>query len=212
MDGDAVKGNAGGRGQQARATRRRIVDAGAALFVEQGYVSTTLAQVAERAGVAVQTVYFHVGNKRTLLAEAVDVAAVGDDEPVAVLDRPWMDELRGEPDPVRVVEGWVRSGGDIFVRVAPIMGAVRDAATVDAEVAEQWATNEAQRLTAFGVLAQLLDERGALAPHLSVAEATDVIFALNSIEVYLLLTSVRGWSRDRWEEWLTRTLCTSLLR
>ena len=53
----------------------------------EGYGSTTLEQIAARAGVAVQTVYFHFGNKRTVLKEAVDVAAVGDDEPVALLER-----------------------------------------------------------------------------------------------------------------------------
>src|SRR4051795_3821821 len=95
------------RAARTRATRRRIVDAAAELFIGHGYGATTLEQVAARAGVAVQTVYFHFGNKRTLLKEAVDVAAVGDDEPVALLERPWLEELRAESDPQRILEGWV---------------------------------------------------------------------------------------------------------
>ena len=82
---DTVKGNSGPpttRAERARLTRRRIIDAAAELFVERGYGATMLDQVAERAGVAVQTVYFHFGNKSTLLKRALDVAAVGDDEPV----------------------------------------------------------------------------------------------------------------------------------
>lgn len=212
MTSDPVKGPSGGRGDQARATRQRIVDAAATLFVEKGYPATTLTEVAARAGVAVQTLYFHLGNKRTLLKAAVDVAAVGDDAPVAVLDRPWMDELRAEPDPARMVALWVRASADIFVRVAPIMAVVRDAAATDTEMAEQWAVNEAQRLTAYGVFAQLLADRHALKPGLSVGEATDLVFALNSIEVYLLLTATRGWTPERWEHWLTPTLAASLLR
>src|SRR3954468_16587156 len=82
------------RAARTRATRRRIVDAAAELFIERGYGVTTLEQIAARAGVAVQTVYFHFGNKRTVLKEAVDVAAVGDDEQVALLERPWLGELR----------------------------------------------------------------------------------------------------------------------
>ena len=104
------------RAARTRATRRRIVDAAAELFVERGYGVTTLEQIAARAGVAVQTVYFHFGNKRTVLKEAVDVAAVGDDEPVALLERPWLDELRAEPDPRRVVELWVATSTAIYTR------------------------------------------------------------------------------------------------
>src|SRR3712207_234886 len=128
----AVKG--GRRSEQTRATRRRIVDAAAALFVENGYGTTTLEQVAARAGVAVQTVYFHFGNKRTVLKEAVDVAAVGDDEPVALLERPWMQRIREERDPHRVIELWTESGRDILRRIGPIMAVVRDAAATDAEM------------------------------------------------------------------------------
>src|SRR3954467_8132904 len=118
---------------RARDTRRRIVDAAAALFVAEGYGATTLEQIAARAGVAVQTVYFHFGNKRTVLKEAVDVAAVGDDEQVALLERPWLSELRAEPDPRRVVELWMVSSTAIYRRIGPIMAAVRDAAVTDPE-------------------------------------------------------------------------------
>ena len=141
------------RAARTRATRRRIVDAAAELFIERGYGVTTLEQIAARAGVAVQTVYFHFGNKRTVLKEAVDVAAVGDDEQVALLERPWLEELRAEPDPRRVVELWMVSSTAIYTRIGPIMAVVRDAAVTDPEMAAQWATNEEQRATAFGELA-----------------------------------------------------------
>ena len=70
------------RAEQARATRRRIIEGARELFLQQGYAATTLEQIAARAGVAVQTVYFHFGNKRTLLKEVMDVLAVSDDAPV----------------------------------------------------------------------------------------------------------------------------------
>src|SRR5258706_4658003 len=63
------------RAQQARATRRRIIDQAAKLFIEQGYAATTLDQISTAAGVAVQTVYFHFRNKATVLKGVVDVAA-----------------------------------------------------------------------------------------------------------------------------------------
>jgi AcrR family transcriptional regulator len=206
---EVVKGTTR-RGAQARATRRRIVDAAAALFIAHGYAATTLEQIAEQAGVAVQTVYFHFGNKRTVLKEAVDVAAVGDDEPVALLERPFYEQLAVEPDPVRLITLWMRGGREIFVRIAPIMGVVRDAAGIDPDMATQWRANEGQRATAYRVLAQQLDERHALRPDVSVDGATDAVIALVSIEVYLILAA-RGWSPARWEEWVTSMLIAALL-
>src|SRR5689334_6136023 len=91
------------RAEQARATRRRIVTAAAEQFVARGYVATLLEQVAAQAGVAVQTVYFHFGNKRTLLKHVMDVAAVGDDEPVPVLERPWLKQVQQETEPQRII-------------------------------------------------------------------------------------------------------------
>jgi AcrR family transcriptional regulator len=192
--GDAVNGitrrPATRRGAQARATRRRIVAAAAELFIENGYPATTLDQIADRAGVAVQTVYFHFGNKRTVLKEAVDVAAVGDEESVPLLERPWVEQIRGEPDPHRVV---------------------RDAAAGDPDVADQWTISQQQRDTAFRLLARLLADRGDLRPGLSVQQATDIVFALLSIELYLLLTATRGWTPEHWERWTIATLDNALL-
>lgn len=206
---DGVKGTTR-RGAQARATRRRIVDAAAALFIADGYAGTTLEQIAEKAGVAVQTVYFHFGNKRTVLKEAVDIAAVGDDEPVALLDRPFYEQVATEPDPVRLITLSMQGGREILVRIAPIMAVVRDAAGIDPDMAAQWQTNQDQRATAFRVLAQHLEDRHALRPGMSVDDATDVLMALLSIEVYLILTA-RGWNPERWQEWVTGMLVTALL-
>jgi AcrR family transcriptional regulator len=201
---DAVKP----RAARTRATRRRIVDAATELFVAEGYGATTLEQIAARAGVAVQTVYFHFGNKRTVLQEAVDVAAVGDDEPVALLDRDWMDEARAERDPHRVLALWVAYGREILLRIGPIMGVVRDAAVTDPEMAAQWATNEQQRATAFRVLVEHLEERGAL--RVPVDEAVDIVCAVHGTEVYGVLRA-RGWSAERWERFVVETLDHALL-
>ena len=199
------------RADKARATRRRIIDAAGQLFLTHGYAATMLDQVAERAGVAVQTVYFHYGNKRTLLREALDVAAVGDDEPVPLLDRPWLEELRNETDPTRMIALWVANGRSILQRIGPIMQVVRDAAGTDPDLAAQWAINQQQTLSAHRTLAQLLADRDLLKPGMSLDEARDIIFTLNSIEVYWLLTSTCGWSLPHWEEWTVSTLAAALL-
>ena len=156
------------RAEKTRLTRRRIVGAAADLFLGQGYGATTLDQVAARAGVAVQTVYFHYGNKATLLKEALDVAAVGDDEPVPLLDRPWYQEMTVEPDPARVVELWTVGGREILERVAPLLAVVRGTVGTDPDLAAQWQVNEDERRTAFRALAELI-VRGQLIVPLDAA-------------------------------------------
>jgi AcrR family transcriptional regulator len=198
------------RAEQARATRRRIVAAAAAQFVAQGYGATLLDQVAEQAGVAVQTVYFHFGNKRTLLKEALDTAAVGDDDPVPLMDRPWVKEIQQETDPVRIIVLWMVTGRAIIDRIAPLMRVVRGATGTDPEVAAQWDTNQAQTRTANGFLVDLLVRRGALKPELDVEQARDIAFVLSNAETYLQFTDVCEWTPDEWQE-RTAALLTAAL-
>ncbi|WP_188195940.1 TetR/AcrR family transcriptional regulator [Nonomuraea sp. SYSU D8015] len=212
---DRVKTTTGGgtrRAAQARATRRRILDAALELFLRQGYASTTLDQIAAAAGVAVQTVYFHFGNKATVLNEIIDVQSVGDDEPIPMLERPWVRQVREEPGGREALAIWLSNSRAVFARVAPIMKIVRDAAGADPAMAAQYETNQQQRFLAHQVLARQLAEKQALRPELTVEEAADIIFTLISFEVYLLLTDVRGWTPDRWERWAHTTLAETILR
>lgn len=210
---EVVKGRAtrGLRADQAAATRRRIVEAAGQFFVRDGYATTTLQQIADDAGVAVQTVYFHFRNKRSLLKELVDIASVGDDQPVALLDRPWFQEVRTAPDGPETVRSWLRASREIFSRVAPILRIVRDAAGSDPEMAAQWEVNQQQRHTAHRALAEILDAKDALRPGLTVDEAADILFALVSLEIYVLLTVERGWAPEQWECWVARAVCDAVL-
>ena len=210
VKGSPARGRARGRGSRAGQTRRRIIDAAAELFIADGYAVTTLESIADRAGVAVQTVYFHFGNKRTVLKEAVDVAAVGDDEPVPLLDRPFFRRLAEERDPHRYISTWLGGSREILTRIAPIMRVVRDAAGADPDMAAQWQTNQQQRATAYQAIVQHLDDLGALKPGLTTDDALDILLALNSIEVFLILTE-RGWTPSKWQTWMTDIITTALL-
>ena len=179
------------------------------LFVLDGYSATTLERIASRAGVAVQTVYFHFGNKSSVLKEAVDIAAVGDDQPIAMLDRPWLEEARAEPDPHRVIALWTSFGRGVMTRVGPIMKVVRDAAAVDPVMAEQWAANEAQTASAFRVLAEQLDAMKVL--RVPVEGAVAILCALSGLDVYLLLAA-RGWTPQQWERFVADSLTHALLQ
>src|SRR6478735_9638788 len=210
---DSVKRNSTAptaRSERARLTRRRIIDASAELFVEHGYGATMLDQVAERAGVAVQTVYFHFGNKSTLLKCALDVAAVGDDEPVELLERPWLERIKAEPDPRRMIELWVANSRSIMGRVAPILAVVRGSVGADPDLAAQWQANEQQRRTAHHALAQILADRGLLRTDLTRQDAADLTFLIASVESYFLATTTLGWTPERWARTTVSMLSSAL--
>jgi AcrR family transcriptional regulator len=157
-------------------------------------------------------VYFHFGNKRTLLKEALDVAAVGDDEPVPLLERPWLTQIQEEADPRRVIDLWLANGRSIIERVAPLMRVVRGATGTDPELAAQWDTNQQQTLAAHAVLAQLLAERGALKPGIDLEQARDIAFVIGNVETYLQFSDVCGWTLDQWQERAGSILRAALLR
>ncbi|HVL06992.1 MAG TPA: helix-turn-helix domain-containing protein [Acidimicrobiales bacterium] len=209
----SVKGVPGGnsRRDQARATRRRIIAAAHTLFVDRGYGGTTLEEVAAQAHVSVQSVYFHFGNKATLLKEALDVASVGDDEPVPLLERPWVRELESGTDAHRVLTAWLANSRAIYERVAGLLRVVRDAAGSDPSMAQQWAVNQQQRLEAFRHLARTLARTDRLRPGVSSAQAADLIFAMLSPEVFELLVSERRWSPRAWETRMVTVLEAALL-
>jgi AcrR family transcriptional regulator len=200
------------RAEQARATRSRIIAAAAEQFITHGYQSTQLEQVAEQAGVAVQTVYFHFGNKRTLLKQALDVAAAGDDEPVPLLDRPWLRQIQHETDPRRIIQLWLATGRAIIERIAPLMRVVRGATGTDAELAAQWETNQHQTRTAYAQLVKLLADRGALKPGMDIDQAGDAAFVIANVETYLQFSHHCGWTLDQWQHRIGGILAAVLLR
>jgi AcrR family transcriptional regulator len=198
------------RADKARHTRRKIVDAARDLFVERGYGATALQDVADRAGVAVQTIYFTFGNKRTLLKELADLTIAGDDEPVATLDRPWFRAALAAGTAAEHLRGLVHGAREILERIAPIAEVLRTAATVEPEVAALWRQDPDPRFTVYAAAAQALVTKPDARAGLSAEHAADVLFGLLSPELYLVFVRDRGWSPERWEQWAYDTLRAQL--
>ena len=199
------------RRPKAQATRRRIRDAARRLFVERGYVATTIEAIAGEAGVAVPTVYLAFGTKRALLAELLDIAAVGDEEPVAVLERPWVDDVRHDPDPQGQLRRWVRGGRHIATRVAPLWEVARNAAPADPDIAAQVHHYKTLTLQAHRYFVTVLAANGGLRDGLDPQRAADIVFGLLSHELYRLLVIEQGWAPEDWERWVADTLAAQLL-
>ncbi|TJZ75808.1 TetR/AcrR family transcriptional regulator [Rhodococcus oryzae] len=186
--------------------RRKILTAARTLFTTTGYASTTIKAIATEAGVAVQTVYFVFGNKRSVLAALLDVSIAGDDEPIATLDRPWVAEAIAEPDPMAQLRIQVHGARLILDRVAPVLLAVRAAAGADPEVAQLWATTCEHHET---VLRHLATALAGKVDGLDVDRCVDVGLALQSPETHALLIDERGWSATDYDDWVVEALASA---
>jgi AcrR family transcriptional regulator len=199
------------RTEQARATRRAVLDAARRLFVSQGYAATTIEAVAGEAEVSPETVYATFGNKRAVLSDLIDVTIAGDDAPVPILERPWVDAMRTEPDPRRRLRILARNGRLMLDRWADVAAVLASAAAADPKIAELWERNKEQRLTGQRALLRMATEGTILREGLSREAAADVLFAVGSPEVYRLLVVDRAWSPARFERWYADTLGRLLL-
>jgi len=199
------------RDEQARRTRRAIVTAARELFLARGYAATTIDAIAEAAHVSRRTVFNAVGGKVALLKLALDWAIVGDDEPVALADRPAVQAIQAERDPRRVLDLWVDMVVDIAARVAPIGEVLYVAADGDPEAAELLANEAQARMYGARAFAGHLVSLGGLAEGVSEQQAADLCWAVNDGHLYSLLVTQRGWTPAALAQWLSGSLAVALL-
>lgn len=194
------------RRARARATRERVLAAARELFVERGYVGTTIDAIAERADVSPETVYSAFGSKRALLAELVDVTIAGGVDAPAVFDQGWVRELREEPDARRRLAILARNGRSILDRRADVDEVVRGAASAEPEIAALRDRGKAERFAGQRELLNIVVGAVGPRPGLDLGDAADILYAIGSPEMYRLLVVDRGWTADRFEAWYADTL------
>jgi AcrR family transcriptional regulator len=199
------------RQQTAQQTRRAVLAAAQALFVEHGYLATTVEQIAQRAGVSKPTVFAAVGSKRTLLKQLRDLALAGDEQPVPVAQRAWYQQALGEPDPWRSLRLYARNVADMHQRSADLHEVLRAAASADPELAELWQASEDERRTGAGYVVDALLGKGPLKAALDRDAAVDLLWVLTSSASFQGLVRARGWPRHKYERWLGDTFCEQLL-
>ena len=187
------------RREQARATRRTILEAAQRLFVEQGYVATTIEAIATHADVSPETVYATFKNKRTILSDLLDIAIAGDDVPVPILEREWVQAMRDEPDRGRRLRILARNGRLILERTAAIYEVLRGRRLADPQMATVWEQHKAQRFAGQRELVRVLTHGHPLRNGLTTRAAVDEVFAIGSPETYRLLVIDRDWSPDRFQ-------------
>jgi AcrR family transcriptional regulator len=203
--------DASGRREQARARRRAVVVAAKALFERDGFRSTTIAAVAERAGVSAESIYKGFGTKAALAKAVFDLVIAGDDEPVPVWQRSEADAVRAEPDVRRKIMLYSRGLAARQQRSAKVQTLIRDGGHTDQTLAALWQQLLAERLTGMTMLGHHLIESGQLREGIELDEVRDVLWTYTAVELYELLVVERAWPLDRYADWIGQAITAALV-
>lgn len=200
------------RAQQADATRRAILDTAARLFVDPGYLGTSVATVARAAGVSTQTVYNTFATKPALLKAAYDVTLAGDDSEVPFSERPEVQATYEISDPHEFLHAYAALGRTVLDRVGSLsLQIAAGAAAGDPDLVSLQQTIDDERAAGTLMVARRAAELGTLAPGVTLERARDRIWTLNSVQVWHLLTVGRGWTGDEYQEWIGSAMCDAVL-
>jgi len=191
------------RAARAAAPRRAVLDGAQALFEERGYTATTVADIADRAGVAVDTLYAAVGRKPEILRGLVETALSGTGEVVPAQQREYVLAIRAATDVETKIATYAAAVTAIQSRLAPIFLALRDAAVSDASCAALWREIGERRARNMREFAAELRATGRLRDDLTDDDVADVIWTMNAAEYWDLLVGQRGWRPEQFRDWLT---------
>src|SRR5215468_9190274 len=190
------------RQAQIRQTEERIIAAATELFLADGYQATTLAAVARRAQVGARTVYVRFGTKAALFKRVIDVAIVGDTEPVDVLGRDWMQLALTAPTAAERIAASAAAGRQIMARAGALFAVAQQAAAVEPLIGGFWQEGREQSRYAHEVFWTQMAADGLLDPAADLTWLIDTTSILGTAETYLLITRMTGWDLDAYQDWL----------
>jgi AcrR family transcriptional regulator len=194
------------RREHAALTRRRILEAADELFGANGYVRTTIARIAEQAGVATDTVYATFGSKGRVLTALLDMHLVHGADVQNELELPEARAIRDEPDQRSQIRLFVRFFIEGVERIAHVYAIMRSAAEVDAEVSSIFLEMQTYRARNVDRIAGWIAKNGRL--RVSKKRAGEIIWALASPELISMLREQQRWSREEYAKWLGNYLAT----
>lgn len=200
------------READAAATRTAIREAATRLFVQQGFAATSLRQVAREAGVGERTVYAAFASKFDLFHHALDVATVGDEEPVAVAQRPEMSDPLEEPDAAKALAAVIDYGIALLERAGDLIWVGVEASGADADMRRLSEAGRDETARVLRRFTESLTARGALRPGLSASIAADALHVLVSPHTFHVLRRDLGWSAEQYRCWLHEIAKHQLLR
>lgn len=200
------------RQEQARATRSRIRDAATDLFITDGYAATTITGIAKAAGVSAPTVYAAFGNKAAILSEAIDVALAGDDDRVAIADRPEAAATAAAQTATEASALFARFATQILDRAGLLLRAADAAAQQHSDLYPLWLAGHRGRLADMKGAALGFATAGFLRDDITVDQAAELLWVHTDPSTYSSLRLILGWTSAQYEEWLRRTIESTLFR
>jgi len=192
-----------GRREAAARTRAAILAAARELFTERGYAATSMTAIAERAGVALDTVYAAAGRKPELARLLIETAISGTDQAVPAEQRDYVRAIQAASDAGTKIAIYAAAITAIAPRMALVLGIIQQAVPDEPELAALWQQIAERRAANMRLF---VADLATVAPlRLDPGEAADIIWATNAAELYQLLVGQRGWTPERYEHFLADT-------
>jgi AcrR family transcriptional regulator len=194
--------------QKARVaeTEGRILRAATRLFIRRGYQGTTLAQVADAAGVSHRTVYVRFGTKAELLKRATDVAFVGDTRPVDVAHREWFHTALTAQTLSARTSALADGTADLMQRTGDLFEVVLQAQVTEPLLAEALQAGRAATRENIRTFVQVAAADGLLHTSADIDWLAETAAVVLHAETYLLLRRTRRWADEDYRDWLLATL------
>jgi AcrR family transcriptional regulator len=194
------------RRAQTALTEERILAAATELFLADGYLATTLEAVARHAQVGARTVYVRFGTKAALFKRVIDVAIVGDTEPVDALGRDWVQRALTAPTAAGRIAANAAAGRQVMQRTGALFAVAQQAAAVEPLIAGFWQEGRAATRRIQDIFWRRMAGDGLLGPAADLDWLTETSNVIVAAETYMLITRMTGWDLDAYERWLTTTL------
>lgn len=188
----------------------RVLAAATAVFLRRGFGAATIREIAADAEVSVATVESLLSTKARLLKAAIDVAIAGDDEPVAVLARPWAAQAMAATSAPEFLSITASVLSAAQHRSAGLILAVFEGASKDPALAALADEMVAQRAGTAAWIVDQLERLGALRQDVGRDEAIDTVWVLMDPAVFDRLTRLRNWTGAAYEEWIATSLARLL--
>src|SRR6266852_4226240 len=193
------------RQRQAGDTRRRIVEATRQLLQTEGYAGMTIEGIAQRAEVSAQSVYAIFKSKTGILTELLDQSTFGAGYEQLVR------QALSASDPETRLRFAARIARQIHDAQSATFDLLRGAGVVAPELAKLEQQRERLRYERQEDMITSLGEAGRLRTGLNHRTARDIFWTFTGRDVYRMLVRERGWSPQKYQDWLADTLVRSLL-
>ncbi|NOT70931.1 MAG: TetR/AcrR family transcriptional regulator [Hyphomicrobium sp.] len=193
------------REQTALATRSRVLDAAKALFARRGIDQVTIAEIGATAAVAVSTVYGLFKSKDGILQAIMRAALFGDRfrAAQAVMD--------GVTDAERQIALTANIARAIYDSESQELGLIRGTSAFSPALRKIEAEFEGIRYQMQEERVRALFAQARARRGLDVEQARRILWMYTSRDVYRMLVQDGGWSPQRYQEWLSRTLVEALV-